>query len=151
MASSSTLGPPDPLSVTYSNYNTAPNTIPSISTTDPNQPEPGTFTDGAMPTWEETKFIVYNLPNPAGSPYLDPLATKPYFEFKDMTYLNGLTSIRNSCPITYTPLVNVLPSPSHFVYSVTSGAEGYTGVYRITLDIATPAGYEVPGTYSFEV
>ena len=68
-----------------------------------------------------------------------------------MTYLNGLTSIRNSCPITYTPLVNVLPSPSHFVYSVTSGAEGYTGVYRITLDIATPAGYEVPGTYSFEV
>ena len=62
MASSSTLGPPDPLSVTYSNYNTAPNTIPSISTTDPNQPEPGTFTAGAMPTWEETKFIVYNLP-----------------------------------------------------------------------------------------
>ena len=116
-------------------------------------PTVGTY-DAATYTWEETKYIVYKVVEPAAgidSPYNDNAATQPFFEFADMQYYEtfGDTSsvnIRHSCPITYT--VEAGTGATFSTPSLVSGNLGYDGVYRVTLDTAS---YQAIGTYSITV
>jgi len=69
------------------------------------------------------------------SPYLDPSAVSPFFEFTDNTYYvdpldpANSVNIRHTCPMTYT----LDPAGSPFVLSVVTGVDGYNGKYRLTL------------------
>ena len=70
-------------------------------------PEPGTYTASTastLDTWQETKYIVYKTDIQSGSPYINLLATNPFFKFQEMRYFNHLNNIdmRFTCPLTYT-------------------------------------------------
>ena len=109
-------------------------------------PEVGTLSGT---TWKETKIIVIKGLNPSSSPYIDPTATNPFFEFTDMSYYvdpsnTGSVNIRISCPITYILKESSAGAPINYSLTTLSGTSGYDGVYRLTLDTSV---IETTGTY----
>ena len=91
----------------------------------------GSYTPASAPAfdiWEETKYIIYQQPDPTNSPYLEPTTTSPFFEFTEMVYEDSSNNdIRGLCPITYTL------SSTRFMLSLFSGNYGIDGTYRVTL------------------
>jgi hypothetical protein len=66
--------------------------------------------------------------DPSGlSPYLDPAATPPFFEFTDNTYYvdpldpANSVNIRHTCPMSYA----LDPAVGPFDLSLASGVDGY--------------------------
>ena len=123
---SKVLDYPYPSNVKYSHYDNNPILIPTTSI-DIMTPITGSYSD-ATHTWEETKYIIYNIAEPSAgidSPYKDDTISPPFFEFTDMQYYEtpgdiGSVNIRLTCPVTYT----VEPGVGTFIKSKISGNEG---------------------------
>ena len=83
---------PDILNRKYSHFNDIPRIIPT-TTIDNMTPIVGSYTPASPPAidiWGETKYIVYQQPDPTSSPYLEPTTTSPFFEFTDIGYYDNV-------------------------------------------------------------
>ena len=124
----------------YSHYDDTPKIIPT-ATMDEMTPIVGSYTPASAPAldiWEETKYIIYQQPDPTNSPYLELSAINPFFEFTSMGYydIQDNFDLTPYCPITYTS--------SNVNYELIIGA----GVYSFKLKDGFK---EVPGTYIGQV